>query len=135
MMLMMQMGAGGGDIIALAGVNYYGTRTGVACTVQYVLTSTALEQYIDENSSTTTIGTWCTPTGNAPLYQCKMTLNTGTFTSGTTGSFLALSSTRTWVVTQSVLGVKNVNATIEISDIATGTVRATATVDLTAERA
>jgi hypothetical protein len=134
-MMQQMLFAGGGDTISLLGVSYYGTRVGVACTVQYQLTSAAAENYIDENSNVIPIGTWCVPTANAGNYESRMTLTSGTFTTGTVATWEALSSTRTWSVTQSVLGVKTTTATIEIRDVATSTVRATATVDLTAERA
>ena len=134
MIQQMLMGAAG-DTIILLGVSYYGTRVGVACSVQYQLTSAAIENLINENSTTIPIGTWCLPTTHSGNYEARMTLTSGSWTSGTNGSWNALSVTQNWVVTQAVVGVKQTIATIEIRDTASGTVRATATVDLTAERA
>lgn len=43
------------------------------------------------------IGNWITPTSAAPSdYQCRATLTLGTLTSGTTGSWLALTTARSW---------------------------------------
>lgn len=122
-------------VFALAGIAYYGTRVGASCTVQYLLTSAGVELYIDENSVSHTIGNWVTPTSAAAGYECRMTVTSGTFSVGTVGSWLALTSTRTWAKTQSIVGVGQVVGTIEIRDAATLAVVATATVDLTAERA
>lgn len=134
-MSQMLMGQGT-PLVALLGVSYYGTRSGVACSVQYQLTSAGVENYIDENSTTVPIGNWVSPTTYAGAnYEARMTLTSGTWTTGTNGSWNALSSTQTWVVTQSVVGVKATTATIEIRLASSGTVLATATVDLTAERA
>jgi hypothetical protein len=122
-------------VVALAGVNYYGTKVGSSCTVQYSLTSGGKEQYFDENSTSTPIGDWVIPNGSAAGYECRLTATTGTFSTGTMATWLALTSTRTWTVTQATVGVKQAIGTIEIRDATTLVVKATATVDLTAERA
>ena len=64
----------------------------------------------------TDVGDWITPKASAPgAYEVRATLNSGTLATGTTGSWLALTSTRTW--TTAVSGTANL--TIEIRDGAT----------------
>jgi len=70
---------------------------------------------------------WYTPTtgsiGNT--YEIRVTATSGTFTSGTVGSWLALSSVRTWTVSSNTL--KTVTFTIEIRVASTSEVVATTT--------
>ena len=79
------------------------------------------------------IDDWITPksqAGNA--YEARVTVNTGTLSSGTSGSWLALDITRSWTVTQTVVGTKTANITLEIRKASTGVVMATKTFNLTA---
>lgn len=74
---------------------------------------------------------WITPTSAASgSYEARATLNSGTLTSGTTGSWLALSSTREWTVEASV-GMADASLTIEIRR--GSTVLDSATVTLSAQ--
>jgi hypothetical protein len=74
---------------------------------------------------------WITPTSAASgAYEVKATLNSGALTTGTTGSWLALSSTREWTVETSI-GVVDANLTIEIRR--GSTVLDSATVTLSAQ--
>lgn len=95
----------------------------------YTLTSTGLEQATGSGSNT-----WLL-TGSASDYDVRATLNSGALTSGTTGSWLNLGTTRAWNVTRTsnVPGTDSANLTIEIRLTASGTVVATATVVFTAE--
>ncbi len=70
---------------------------------------------------------WYTPTTGSigSTYEIRVTATTGTFSTGTSGSWLALSSTRTWTV--STNSSKSVTFTIEIRVAATSTVVATTT--------
>ena len=137
MMLMMQMVAGGSsDGVALIGTTQTDIVSSGTATVSYSLTSAGNEQYAIHLAAPVTIGTWVLPASNASLYECRMTMTGGTtFSSGdVAGSWLALSSTRSWVVSRATVGAKQATATIEIRDVATSTVRATSTVDITADR-
>lgn len=76
------------------------------------------------SSTPADVGDWVTPKAFAPgAYECRATLNSGTLSSGTTGSWLALTSTRTWTCANTA----SANLTIEIRDAST-TVVATGTV-------
>lgn len=77
-------------------------------------------------------GEW--ETGGLPgsLYECRVTVTSGTLSSGTSGSWLSLGSTQTWTRTRSGIGSNAVTFTVEIRDANTLTVLDTATVTLTA---
>lgn len=74
--------------------------------------------------------------GSSGSYEARATLNSGSLTSGTTGSWLALSSSREWTVTDSVFDLNPVEAEIlvEIRNATTLAVIDSATVTLSAER-
>lgn len=68
----------------------------------------------------------------AANYEVKATLTSGTFTSGTAGSWLNLGSEREWTARQTVVGTKTVTATFDIRKVGTTTVLGTASITLTA---
>jgi hypothetical protein len=83
-------------------------------------------------------GSWITPVGGSygSSYWVIVTLSSGTVTTGTTGSRVALTSGQTWTVTTTGTGVvrtKSVSGTIQIWNAATlGTMLASGTFDMTA---
>ena len=80
------------------------------------------------------IGDWIEPREAAGgNYECKVTVNSGSLSTGTSGSWLALSSTRTWTRARGSLGTDNVNFTVEIRQVGSSTTLKSATIDLTAE--
>ncbi len=84
----------------------------------------------DMNGWTSGVHNWGTPTGGTPGsdYQIKATLNSGTSPDGdAVGSWLALSSARTWTHTRNADGIDECTLTIEIRDTATSTVQDTGT--------
>ena len=131
-------GMSGGDPIGLAGYTeniVVGSPANVG--VGYQLTSGGKEQGgfgTAASISYADIRDWVTPTSNANLYEVRATRNSGALSSGTTGTWLALTSTRTWTVTRSVIGTSTANLTIEIRLAGgPGTILASATVSMTAE--
>lgn len=81
--------------------------------------------------STVVFPPWVVPKNLAGgNYECRATLNSGSLGSGTTGSWLALSSTRTWAVATSSPGTQSANLTIEIRLASTGVVLTSATITL-----
>lgn len=77
---------------------------------------------------------WITPTSNAGDYECRASVSVGTLTSGTTGSWLPLTSTRSWHIVRTSAGTKFTQMTVEIREAALpNSVKATATISLTAE--
>lgn len=76
---------------------------------------------------------WVTPNSLASSYEALVTVTSGTLSSGTSGSWVALSSTQNWTVTRSTIGTKTCTFTVEIRKVGTTTVLDSATIDITAE--
>lgn len=70
--------------------------------------------------------------GTAGLYEARVTVTSGSLTSGTTGTWLALSTSRQWEVSRATTGSSNVTFTLEIRRASDGTVLDTATITLAA---
>lgn len=75
---------------------------------------------------------WLVGGTNGSAFEVRATVTSGSLSSGTTGSWLALSATRSWTVTRSSLGGKTCTFTLEVRDAATQTVQDTASITLTA---
>jgi hypothetical protein len=88
-----------------------------------------------ENGSETTIGNWIVPNTTASSYEVRATLVSGSVSTGTTGSYLSLGTTRTWGVAANSSGTnQGCTLTIEVRlTSGPGPVVATATVTLYAE--
>lgn len=78
---------------------------------------------------------WITPASAAgAAYEVRATVNSGSLTSGTTGSWLALDTSRTWsCVRSSSAGSEAANVTLEIRRASTGAVLDSADYDISAE--
>ena len=63
-----------------------------------------------------TVVDWFKPEGAAvgDDYEVRITVNSGSFSTGTVGSWLALSSNRTWTNTFNSIGTETIDFTIEI---------------------
>lgn len=78
------------------------------------------------------VGDWVNPKSAAPgSYEVRATLVSGTLASGTTGSWLALTTSRSWSVFQSGPGSAAATLTVEIR--IDGVVQDTTTVTLSAD--
>lgn len=95
---------------------------------------------LNNNGTATTTGsgsgatTWLTPSSSAGNYEARMTVSSGSFTSGAaTGSWLNLGTSRFWTLTESTNGNSslNVTGTIEIRRVSDSVVVASASVDMT----
>ena len=75
---------------------------------------------------------WLVNSTTGSNYEIRVTPTSGTFSSGTTGSWLALSSDRTWAVNRASLGTKTCIATVEIGLVGTSTALDTATITISA---
>lgn len=111
--------------------------TNVTRTVTTPATATA--SYALENDGDIAVngsddGDWITPKAAAGAdYECRATVISGGFTTGTFGSWLALSSTRSWTLVQSGIGTATASMTLEIRRASDGTVLDSATISFTAE--
>ncbi len=76
---------------------------------------------------------WLVGSVTGSNYECRATIVSGTLSSGTAGSWLALSSDRRWTVTRSSLGTKTCTFTLEIGLAGANTALDTATITISAE--
>jgi hypothetical protein len=123
------MASGGGQLVNLVGLDPSASAVSPAdASATYTLTSGGLEQATGRSDST-----WLL-IGAASAYEVRATLDAGTLTSGTTGSWLGLGTTRSWNVTRAsnIVGSDSATLTVEIRAASSGTVLATATVTITA---
>ena len=134
--LLAAFAAMGGDKIALSGVAVSSVGSG-SQTATYTLESDGDVVTATTSGGSVDAGDWIDPKASAPSdYEVKATLNSGTLngSSSATGSWLALTSNRSWGVTQVVVGVATqVDLTIEIRK-GSGATLASANVTLDAER-
>lgn len=72
----------------------------------------------NENGAYTDSGDWLVSSGTPSDYEVSCTVNSGSLSSGTTGSYEALSAAREWTVQQASLGVATANITLTIRRIA-----------------
>jgi len=86
------------------------------------------------SGGTIDVGDWIIPKAAAGAnYEVRVTVNSGSLTSGTTGSWLSLGSTRSW--TAYVLsggGTVSANITVEIRRAGVGSALASATLTISA---
>lgn len=91
-------------------------------------------RYTRSSSTLTNRGEWLSVPAFVGNYECRATLISGTLTSGTTGAWQSLSTTRVWTRGTSAGNFQTCSFTIEIRKSATAEVVATATITLTADR-
>lgn len=115
-----------------------GTVTAIAispndATAGYQLTSGGAAQQL-VNGVASTLYNWLL-SGSASDFDVFATLNSGTLTSGTTGSWLNMGTTRSWTVQRTVnaAGVNSANITLQLRPAGGGATLATAVIQLNAE--
>lgn len=133
-MMSMLLGGDGGNPITLADQTVqHITGGGSAANAEYRLGSDGVAYTRTGTGSYTSVGNWCTPTSLAGDFEVLATPTTGTPSSGTTGSWLALSSTQTWAVSASIGANKFCIMTVEVRRVGTTTTLDTATITLEAD--
>ena len=132
--LLAAFAAMGGDQIGLSGVAVSSVGSG-SQTATYTLESDGDVITATTPGGSVDAGDWIAPKASAPSdYEVQATLVNGTLFSGTTGSWLALSTSPSWTLKQIIVGVADqVELTIEIRKGA-GATLASATVTLDAQR-
>lgn len=108
---------------------YYASGGLTSATTGYQLTSSGQIQQLQQTTYTN-IGQWCTPTSFASDYEAFVTMIAGTLTTGTVGSWVALSSTQTWTLFAGANNYETCQFTVQIRKIGTGTVLDSATITL-----
>lgn len=81
----------------------------------YRLRSTGVAQsYTGGGGYVDITGEWVIPTDFASLYECRVTVTSGSLSSGTSGSWLALTSDRVWTRSRISSGTSECTFTVEI---------------------
>ena len=115
-------------------------NNGTVSNVQVGASSTASITF-NSNGTVSSVGNvatyttdWIDPTSAAPDdYEIRATLSSGTMTSGTFGSWLALTSNRTWSKTQFTVGSSSAQVLFEIRK-GSGSVLDSGTITFNVER-
>lgn len=119
------------DVISISDQTFSDYTFCSAAQAYYTLKSNGVA-YKGEGPTETSLGNWVTPTGSASNYEVYATLSSGSLTTGTTGSWLALSSNRLWSVEASGNNGQSAVIVVEIRRIGTTTVLDSATISMEA---
>jgi hypothetical protein len=125
--------AGSAVTINLSSQFQFAFSFGSPASAEYRLNSNGNVEYSENGGAYSVLEAWCIPASQAADYECFATLVSGDLASGTIGSWLALSSSRSWSILQSAPGVARATINIGIRRIATTTVLASADIELNAE--
>ena len=128
----MDIAASVGETITIGNASPQSITFGSTATAQYQLTSAGDIRMTTSNNTLNDVGDWLTPKANFGNYSVRATVVSGSFTSGTFGSWLVLSSARTWALSGGVGGVDAV-MDIEIRLDSSGIVQDTARITFHAE--
>lgn len=125
-------GGGSGGGVALPSAAVIDTNGGSASS-SYRVASTGQVFGITSAFGVNSLGNWISPTSSAPgLYEIKAEVLLGSVTGSATGSWLAMTSTRTWTI--ALTGPGYGDAQLEISiRLGAGPVLTTASVNLLVE--
>lgn len=120
--------------VSIADQAIYAERAAGTATAGYRLNSSGIAES-QVNTGYSTLETWLL-SGSASAYEVRATLSSGTLSSGTTGTWENLGTSRSWTVADSTLDPYMSEAVIvvEIRDATTLLVLDTATITLQAER-
>lgn len=99
---------------------------------EYYLTSSGAIQ-IRQSAVLTTVGSWITNAAFAGLFECRATVLSGSLTSGTTGAWQSLSTTRTWTRGAASGAFQQCFFLLEIRNATTGVVADSANILLEAD--
>jgi len=106
--------------------------TAAAC--QFELTSGGDIRQTIVTNTVTDVGDWLVPKFGMSGFDCMLTVNSGTAPSGAaTATWLNLGTTRTWTLTQAVVGSRSNNCTLQIRNAVSLIVLDSATVTMEAE--
>lgn len=124
----------GGGVTAVSITNQIINSTAAAPSkAEYVLDSNGDALQVTTSGGTVPIaGEWLV-SGAAADFEVMATVNSGSLTTGTTGSWESLSVTQSWTKEQAVAGSSTVNFTVQIRRAADGAVLDSADIDMTAD--
>jgi hypothetical protein len=123
-----------GDQVVVTNQSIVASSAGTA-TATYRLGSDGQVYEVVNAGSPSALEQWCAPTANAGNYEARVTVTVGSLSSGTTGSWLALTSTRDWTLQETTPGNTSIcTFTVEIRPAGGGSTLTSATIDLEASR-
>jgi len=123
-------------VISITDQNIFGFDAPSAYAYYFLTAGGQVEQSTDPGGiNPTNLEQWCTPTSAASNYEARVTVTSGALTGGSgAGTWLALSSTRNWYVSESVSGSTNIcDFLVEIRRTGTTTVLDSANITLEAQ--
>lgn len=133
-MMSMLIGSGGENPITISDQTVQDiTGGGASANAEYRLGADGIAYTRTGTGAYTSIGNWCTPSSLASGFEVYATPTTGTPSSGTTGSWLALSATQTWAASASIGSNKFCILTVDIRRTGSSTVLDSATISLEAD--
>lgn len=121
--LCMVLGDGGGVDVTIAAdtigsTTISGTST---LTINFNSDGTITYSFVVSTGDAALNSRWFTDGNGSGIRWVRMTVNSGTVTTGTTGTILALTSNRTWTQQRTTLGQQTANVTMQIYSDAAGT--------------
>lgn len=127
----------GGPVVALTNKSIAASRTGAGLTVATFKTDNTGVASGGVTPGGTGAGSyapqWLSGGGTPSNYDVRWTVVSGTLTTGTTGTWLNLGTTRNWTINAGAgIGTKTAVGTVEIRDVGTLAVLATATITISA---
>lgn len=121
-------------VVALSNQNIDDINAGGAAAT-YTLSNTGAVQASTVSGGPQILGAWVIPVSFAgSAYECRATVNSGSVSSGTTGTWEDLGTSRSWSRAQASVGSSSVNLTVEIRNASTLAVLTSATIVLSATR-
>src|SRR5688572_30208517 len=85
------------DLISISDVTAESEEVNpAAATAAYRLTSAGNIEHTTGDNTVVDMGDWITPQTNMANYECRADIVSGTLSTGTTGAWQSLASTRTW---------------------------------------
>lgn len=128
-----RMGAGG-PVIAITNRSISHTSGGILpASATYTLGSDGVVYRQTGSSPAVALETWDNQSATVGNYEAKVTVTSGALTSGTTGSWVSLGSSKSWDLSISAGGYDQCVFTVEIRLASSGVVLDSATITLTAD--
>ncbi len=124
------------DVVSISDLIAYceTSSPGPTATATYRLESDGDIGATEANNTVNDVGDWIAPKTNMANYECRADVTSGTLSSGTTGAWQSLSTTRTWTRINAGTGTIDAVFTLQIRRASDAVVVATASITLRAAR-
>lgn len=123
------------ELIALADLTALAQAVASAATAQYQLGNDGNVSATQGSNTLIDVGDWITPQTNMANYEARVDMTSGSLSSGTTGAWQSLATSRVWVLNRSAIagdGTSTAQGTVQIRRASDAVVLATATITWTA---